>query len=972
MTTDPRFIIGIASSAGGLEALTQLVQNLPADSGASYVIAQHMSPTHKSLMSTLIGREANMDVIEMSDPVKPASNTIYVTPPNWDVVLQDSLLTLVPPHGEARTPKPSGDRLFMSLARERGETCMGIVLSGTGSDGSYGVQAIREAGGITIAQDLGTAKYDGMPASAAETGCIDLVLSPTQIGQHLGKILSSPRDFEGLRTITESHNKMSDLLHILLARTRVDFREYKESTVHRRIQRRMMALGIDAYEDYVAHCRSDVNEVDALFKDLLISVTRFFRDEKQFDCLRDAIADVVEQNTEGPIRMWVAGCATGEEAYTIAILVAEAMGGIENISKERLQVFATDIDLGALELARIGSYPQSAANDIPREYLEQYFDIADGKIHVKPRLKNVIRFTTHNVFQDPPFINIDLVSLRNLLIYFKPRLQERVLNRIHYALKQHGLLFLGTSESIGALNVDFEAVSEPNKLFSKRRIARNTVRSSFGDRPSEIIPWKPVQTPAPAPDSGGLQKEMFDALARSIAPNALLVTANQDIIRIYGEMSDFIEMSEKTRLDLKLTLLKSPLRDEAPSLCGVALRRGARRPGMQHRMDGTDYTHVQMEAYPISIADEHERYVLLAFVKSSPETPEISYESLPQDAQDKLVRQLHSEILSTREALQQSIEELQTSNEELQSVNEELQSTNEELQASNEELETANEELQSTNEELVTVNEELQVNSSELKEVTGELTSVLQSAPSSILVVDNALQIVRASQNAQYTFKLPERSATRMHLSQASVPHGYPSLTHIANETFRLRENQEHQFTCGQKLVSLKSAPFFDENMALRGITMIFSEYDVYEENLLREELTMRARLVESIDNVAHFKHDLRSNTLSWSEKMFKIFGLPETQKEPTPEQVEGFFDPSDSETVRKAIDQSMKTGWPYRFNRKLRRPEGELIEVEIFGGPVRDDSGSIVANVGAIRVLEEPGGSLSTNQKNGQKALSS
>ncbi|MEM8569801.1 MAG: CheR family methyltransferase [Pseudomonadota bacterium] len=954
MTSDRNFIIGIASSAGGLEALTQLVQNLPADSGASYVIAQHMSPTHKSLMSTLIGRESNMDVIELSEAVKPAPDTIYVTPPNWDVVHQDGELTLVPPHGEARTPKPSGDRLFMSLARDYGEYCMGIVLSGTGSDGSYGVQAIREAGGITIAQDLGSAKYDGMPASAAETGCIDLVLSPTQIGQHLARILSSPRDFEALRSITESHHKMSDLLHILLARTRVDFREYKESTVHRRIQRRMMALGIDEYEDYVAHCRSDVNEVDALFKDLLISVTRFFRDASQFECLQTGIENLIEQDKEGPVRIWIAGCATGEEAYSIAILVAEAMGGPDHLSKENLQIFATDIDLGALELARVGSYPQSAANDIPPEFLEKYFEVSDGKLHVKNRVKSVIRFTNHNVFQDPPFINIDLVSLRNLLIYFKPRLQERVLNRVHYALRQNGLLFLGTSESIGALNVDFEAVSEPNKLFSKRRISRNVDTPTYGDRPTEITAWRPPIHRQASSGGGSDQKEMFDALARSIAPNALLVTANQDIIRIYGEMNDFIEISENTRLDLKLTLLKSPLRDEAPSLCGLALRRGERRSGMQHDMAGAGYTHVRMEAYPIAIGDEHERYVLLAFVKLSQETPEVTYDSLPPQAQDALVRQLHSEVLSTREALQQSIEELQTSNEELQSVNEELQSTNEELQASNEELETANEELQSTNEELVTVNEELQVNSAELKEVTGELTSVLQSAPSAILVVDNALQISRASETARSMFKLRDRSGARVHLSQCALPKGFPSLTHIANETFRLRENQEHQFTVGQKVVGLRSAPFFDENQILRGVTMIFSEYDLYEENLLREELTLRARLVESADSVAHFKHDLRNNTLTWSEKMRGVFGLHEDQPVPTPEQAEAYFEDSGSERVRQAIDDATRTGWPYRLVRKLRQADGPLIEVEVFGGPIKDSHGIVVAIVGAVRVIGE------------------
>ncbi|MCB1352422.1 MAG: chemotaxis protein CheR [Rhodobacteraceae bacterium] len=946
------YIIGIASSAGGLEALTQLVQNLPADSGASYVIAQHMSPTNKSLMSTLIARESEMEVVEIGQPIVPEPNKIYFTPPNADIVLQDDKLTLVPPIGGARTPKPSGDRLFTSLARECGENCMGVVLSGTGSDGSYGVQAIREAGGITIAQDLATAKYDGMPASAAETGCVDLVMSPHQIGQHLLRILSNPRNLDPLRTVSNSRNKMSDLLHILLARTRVDFRDYKESTVHRRIQRRMIALGIADYEDYVAHCRSSVNEVDALFKDLLISVTRFFRDGPQFECLRTAIAEQVAHSADGQLRIWIAGCATGEEAYSIAVLVSEALGGIENLKKDRLLIFATDIDLSALALARAGSYPQSAANDIPSNLLERYFYISDGKLHVRQELKSVIRFTAHNVFQDPPFVNIDLVSLRNLLIYFNPRLQERVLNRIHYALNSNGLLFLGTSESIGALNVDFEAVSEPNKLFRKRRIARNSSKSNAVNIRPDTPPWQSTLADRPIVEGAGLQREMFDALARAISPNALLVTANNDIIRVYGKLNDFVEISESTRLDLKLSLLKPPLRGEAPSLCAVALRRGSRRKGVLHELPGLDYTHVRMEAFPISMANDSEKYALLTFTTSSNETPDIDYEKLSNGTRESMLRQLQSEVLTTREALQQSIEELQTSNEELQSVNEELQSTNEELQASNEELETANEELQSTNEELVTVNEELQVNSAELKEVTGELTSVLKSAPLAILVVDNALQILRASRSAELTFDLPLTASKRIHLSQCALPPGFPALTHIANKTFRLRELQEHQFEQGSKIFSLKSAPFFDENETLRGVTLIFSEYDAYEEHVLREELITRARLVEAADEVAHFKVDLRDNSVTWSEKMFEIFGIAPDGQALSPEETEARFDAATRDLAQSAINKSLRTGKPYYLKRVLLRADSRKIDVEILGAPVHDGRGVVVANVGAVRKL--------------------
>ncbi|MEL7184079.1 MAG: chemotaxis protein CheB, partial [Pseudomonadota bacterium] len=365
-------IVGIGASAGGLEAASLLVQNLPKDVGAAYVLAQHMSPNHKSLLSSLISRETHLPVIDLTkEDVIPTADTIYISQPNSDVVLENGKLGLRKQSGHHATPKPSADRLFNTLAQEMGERCVGVVLSGTGSDGSYGVQAIREAGGITIAQDVGTAKYDGMPASAVETGCVDLQLSPQQIGQHLAKIMSAPRDLDRFRRLNDEPTPLSDLMHILLARTGVDFRDYKENTVNRRIARRMTALGIESYDQYVEHCRASSDEVDALHKDLLISVTRFFRDYEQFEMLGDVLRAMADRKGEDPIRVWVAGCATGEEAYSIAILTAEALGGPAALARARVQIFATDIDARALEVGRAGIYPMTALGDVPEAYVEK-------------------------------------------------------------------------------------------------------------------------------------------------------------------------------------------------------------------------------------------------------------------------------------------------------------------------------------------------------------------------------------------------------------------------------------------------------------------------------------------------------------------------------------------------------------------------------------------------------------------------
>ncbi|MWB77581.1 PAS domain-containing protein [Pseudooceanicola sp. 216_PA32_1] len=940
------YVIGIAASAGGLEAISALVQSLPHETGASYVIAQHMSPSHKSLMSTLVARETLLPVQELVEDVVPEPDTIYVTPPNKDVTYLNGKLCLSEPAGRQGTPKPSADRLFYSLADELGEKCIAIVLSGTGSDGSYGVQAVREAGGITIAQDQSTAKYDGMPASAVETGCIDLVLSPEQIAQHLKKIMAKPRDLSALQKIGEESGEHTELLQILMARTQVDFREYKGNTVQRRIQRRMVALGMSSYEQYVAHCRQSSAEIDALYKDLLISVTRFFRDPNQFERLGIELRAMIENHPQDEtLRVWVAGCATGEEVYTIAILIAEAFGGLSELEPSKVQIFATDIDESALRVGRRGVYPGSAIEDIPPHLLDRYFDRDETKVSVKPALKQLILFSHHNVFQDPPFINIDLVSLRNLLIYFKPKLQERVLNRVHYALKTRGLLFLGTSETIGPMQLDYEIVSDRNRLFRKRSLARKGVASRISEFQLSAPRWLGATRTAHKPTQGGtdIHKDMFEGLARSIGSNSMLVTGAQDIIRVFGDISPFIELRESSRLDLSLSLLRSPLRDEAPSLCSVAQKRQERRRGSRHEMPGADYTHVYLEAFPIALSAESERYTLLAIHKLSID-PEI--ESGDSEVTDmSQLRQLEADVASTREALQQTIEELQTSNEEQQSLNEELQSTNEDLQATNEELETSNEELQSSNEELLTVNEELQINAAELEGVRRDLESVLQTAPLAILVIDNAMQISRCSEPARRMFRITE-GLERMHLSQCVVPKGFPSLTQIASETFSSREPRAIQFESESSLISLKSVPYFNEARDLRGVTIVISEVDT-------EEMMIKMQMVEEMERIGHFRLDLENDKLHWSPEVFQIHGLTPEDGVPSLDDAIKFFHPDDRPLVQEAIETSMRTGQPYQLNLRLNRADGRMAYVEARGTAQFDIERRPLTIVGVFRDID-------------------
>ncbi|MFK7868059.1 MAG: chemotaxis protein CheB [Roseobacter sp.] len=818
-------IIGIGSSAGGLEAIRELVATLPTDLSVAYVVVQHMSPHHKSLMTELVARQTSLVVEDVKDDTVPTPNVIYVTPPKTDVVYKDGKLCLVEPSTEVASPKPSVDRFLLSLADEHGEKSMAIILSGTGTDGAYGVQAIREAGGITIAQDTESAKYDGMPMAAMQTGCVDLVLRPFEIGTHLQKILTSPRDFDAFRQESSDKSPSSDLLQILLARTRVDFREYKQTTINRRIERRMLALGIDSHEEYTQFCRVNPNAVDALFKDLLISVTRFFRDKSEFQQLKELLPGLLDKKKDTPFRVWVAGCATGEEAYSIAILLSEALGGSKVQLKDHVQIFATDIDKDALDVARKGVYGMAALNDIPKTLADRYFLQQNDGVRVIDSLRSAILFSDHNVCQDPPFQKVDLLCCRNLLIYFGNVLQHKVMSRFHYAMTESSLMFLGTAETVAGSDEMFIQDNASAHIYRRRSIRRSEHAAFTGNR--SMPQSRRIQTPVPSSQPGvSTERQMFEALALSLGKNSLLVTDEYSIVRVYGDVSPFIEMNEASHLKMHIDLLRRPFREESRSLITLALKHGEHRSGVRHLLAEDDDAEVRLDVYPIIARDINERAALVVFneVQIDRTRGLEQHEEGSGEIDNDRIRLLEDEVATTREALQQTIEELETSNEELQSLNEELQSTNEELQATNEELETSNEELQSTNEELITVNEELQVTAAELSGRTGELMSVLETAPLSIMVLDTALQISQATNAAAAMFHL-SRPVSNPHISQCVMPESFPSLAPICNETLKLGAAISKEFTSKGSRFKLTCSPFFDMRGQVKGVTMVVSEF---------------------------------------------------------------------------------------------------------------------------------------------------
>ncbi len=819
-------IVGIGSSAGGLEAIRELVATLPTSLDVAYVVVQHMSPHHKSLMTELVARQTSLEVKDVKDGTKPEPSVIYVTPPNTDIVYEDGKLRLVEPSSEIASPKPSVDRFLLSLAEKHGENAMAIILSGTGTDGAYGVQAIREAGGITIAQETDSAKYDGMPMAALQTGCVDLVLRPFEIGTHLQKILTSDHDFDAFRQGATDSGPSSDLLQILLARTRVDFREYKQTTINRRIERRMLALGIESHDEFTQFCRVNPNAVDALFKDLLISVTRFFRDRSEFDQLKELLPGLLSNKDNAPLRVWIAGCATGEEAYSIAILLAEALGGPTVQLKDHVQIFATDIDKDALDVARKGEYGLSALNDIPKDLADRYFIQQNDSIRVIDSLRSAILFSDHNVCQDPPFQKVNLLCCRNLLIYFGNALQHKVMSRFHYAMTENSLMFLGTAETVAGSDEMFIQDTSSAHIYRRRSIRRSE-HALFTNARSVPKSRNVARMPVARAEGQSTDRQMFEALALALGKNSILVTDEYSIVRVYGDVSQFIEMSETSNLKMHIDLLRRPFREEARSLVTLALKHKQHRTGVRHLLAEDDNSEIRLDVYPIVARDINESAALVVFSEVRIDRArEAEAQKTPSDDVLKTdrIRLLEDEVATTREALQQTIEELETSNEELQSLNEELQSTNEELQATNEELETSNEELQSTNEELITVNEELQVTAAELSGRTGELMSVLETAPLSIMVLDTALQISQATNAAAEMFSLA-RPVSNPHVSQCVLPENFPSLAPICNETLKLGEPIHKEFNSRGSRFKLTCSPFFDMRGQMKGVTIVVSEF---------------------------------------------------------------------------------------------------------------------------------------------------
>ena len=765
-------IVGIGASAGGLAAFEAFFSGMPADiePGMAFVLVQHLAPDHKSILAELIRRYTRMQVYEVEDGMQVQPNCAYIIPPNCDMAFLNGTLQLLDPSA------PRGQRLpidffFRSLAQDQHERAIGIVLSGTGSDGTLGVRAIKGEGGMVMVQNTESSEFDGMPHSAIATGLVDYELPPAEMAAALiayalhafGKMAKLPSKPEG-----ESENTLRKIFVILRSQTGHDFSLYKPSTINRRIERRMAVHQINTIEVYAKYLQQNTTEVHALFQDLLIGVTNFFRDPDAFLALEEQVIPQLFSGklAGGTIRIWSTGCSSGEEAYSIAILLVEYM---ERIKRNfTIQIFATDIDSRAISTARAGIYPASIAADLSPERLARFFKLEPNgsAFRIHKGIRDMLVFSEQDLIKDPPFSKLDLLVCRNLMIYMGAVLQKRLIPLFHYALNPNGMLFLGTSETTGEFVELFSTLDRKWKIYKRKEIIQSAQRNAI----SRFLPtMSALQAAVPRENENKIRSATYrpslrelteHALLEHVSPTGALVNANGDILYLHGRTGMYLEpMTGEAGINNILKMAREGLRMElatclhkARTSNEIVLVSGLRVKTNSH------FTLVSLRIYPMMFPTEAsaETPLYLVILEEEPEPPAIDPTLPGSDAGvlDARIEALQEEIRTKDEYLQSTHEELETSNEELKSSNEEMQSVNEELQSTNEELETAKEELQSVNEELTTINSELSTKVVDLSRLNNDMSNLLAGSGIATIFIDHQLCVLRFTPTASQIIPL--------------------------------------------------------------------------------------------------------------------------------------------------------------------------------------------------------------------------
>ncbi len=847
-------VVGVGASAGGLEAFTELLKHLPADTGMGFVLVQHLDPEHESSLTEILARHSPMPVREVTDGTQIEPDHVYIIPPGKRMTVEDRVLKLEP-RGEGYSSYHTIDAFFGSLAVDCESGCIGVVLSGTANDGTVGLEEIKAAGGITFAQDERSAAQPSMPLNAVASGCVDYVMTPSDIAEQLARLArhpflaaaatigDKPSDAGSYRSVKESLRRVTGL----------DLDAYKDKTLHRRVQRRMAMGECASLDDYAAKLKREPEEAHALYQDFLIHVTSFFRNSTAFDEFQhSALPALAGKLDKGePLRCWSVGCSTGQEPYSIAMAFVEFC---EDTDRElRLQVFATDINETVLAKARAGFFPKSVMGDVSPKRLKRFFDEVEGGYQVKQALRDMVIFARQNVLADPPFSRLDLVVCRNMLIYFAREAQKEILPMLHYALKPGGMLWLGESENIGAVPDGFTARDKKHRFFTRNE-GRARVR----------FPMKRSGRSAPAGDrsaayDGGraidLQREADRAIALRYAPPAVLVDENGEVVQFRGETGPFLKPAPGKPTTNLLKLLREGLLMPVRAALNQARKQKAtvRRDNLQVGQNGRT-AQVEIEVIPLRAAPGH---FLVVFETSddhgaapavAPIAPPIS------ESESARNRRLLQELSDTRDYLRSVIERADAAGEELLSTSEEAQAANEELQSSNEELETWKEELQAANEELQTLNEELHNRNREVNTLGADLINLVASIEIPIVVLNSEQKVRRSTAAADRVLNVSDRDIGRS-IHDIRLRVDLPELLPLIEEVGRIGEPREHETADRHgHWYALRVHPYKIEN-EIDGVVVALIDLDAQKraETELRDTVNDLKVFAYSID------HDMRT-----------------------------------------------------------------------------------------------------------------
>ena len=830
-TRKPSFVVGLGASAGGLAALECFFDHMPSDSGMAFVIIQHLSPDFKSLMGDLLARHTTMSIHRVTSGIALKPNTIYLIPPKTQMTVEKGKLFLTEREPGQHLDLPI-DLFLQSLAADTGERAIAVILSGTGSDGSRGVQEVHRAGGLVMVQSIESAQFDGMPRSAIATSACDLILAPEQMPEVLVKYCETPVDNRKdlLRALIgeEEHGEYQQIFALLRGHYNLDFSCYKPPTVGRRIQRRMEFCHLTDPNRYAALLAKDPQELDTLYRDLLIGVTEFFRDPKTFGRLADNCLEELfrRRRQDDDIRVWSAGCATGEEAYSLAILLTEQAKAHD--FKGNITIFATDVHRSSLEFASHGLYEAERLKNVSEERLARFFkEEGNGKFRVTQDLRKLIVFAPHNLINDPPFTRMDLISCRNLLIYLQPETQEKILALFHFSLRLQGTLFLGGSEGLGKLAGEFDTLDSSTKLYKKSRDLRVAVDMRLENSGQRLS--APIITPPPHRLTVSLDRQLlfdYDTLLRQYMPPGVIINEQRQVLHFFGDTSPYLMhpegrfendvtalIDEELRIPLNTALHRVAKTGSDSTTRNLVVSRKTKKLRFDLKVECLRDERVRTTHYFISFVTQPQKSV-----PSSPveEITQLQPEEIPDQLQQRII-DLEQELQATRESLQTTIEELQTSNEE-------LQATNEELLAANEELQSTNEELHSVNEELYTVNSEFESKNKELKQLNQDHDNLLASTELGIVYLDRFLHIRKFNPAIGKFFKLLPQDLGRPIDHIAYHLGDQEQLLQDVRTVLQTREPLEKEVMTPERQWILKRVlPFRAEHDSTEGVVLTFT-----------------------------------------------------------------------------------------------------------------------------------------------------